>query len=47
QQWDATAQKWTIITDYIAADRDVVDPLIAEDSAAFAAENAITPRECK
>jgi len=24
----------------------VVDPLIAEDSAAYAAENNITPRDC-
>jgi len=47
QQWDAKAQKWSLITDYIAADREVVDPLIAEDSAAFAAENALTPRACK
>jgi len=46
QQWDAKAKKWTLITDYIAADREVVDALIAEDSAAFAKENNITPREC-
>ena len=47
QQWDAKAKKWKIITDFISADREVVDPLIAEDSAAFAKENNITPRECK
>ncbi len=46
QQWDAQAQKWTIITDFIAADREVVDELIAADAAAFAAEAGITPREC-
>ena len=28
------------------ADREVVDALIAEDSAAYAAENNITPRDC-
>ena len=44
QQWDAAAKKWNIITDFISADRDVVDPLIAEDSAAFAKEAGITPR---
>ena len=44
QQWDAAAQKWTLITDYIAADREVVDALIAEDAAAFAAEAGLTPR---
>ncbi len=46
QQWDASAKKWTLITDFVASDRDVLDPLIAEDSAAFAKENNITPRDC-
>ncbi len=46
QQWDADTQSWSLITDFIAADRDVVDALIAEDSTAFAAENNITPRSC-
>jgi branched-chain amino acid transport system substrate-binding protein len=45
-QWDADTKSWTQITDYMAADREVVDALIAEDSAAYAAENNITPREC-
>lgn len=47
QQWDAKEGKWKLITDFIASDREVIDPLIAEDSAAFAKENNITPRECK
>jgi branched-chain amino acid transport system substrate-binding protein len=46
QQWDAKSQSWSIITPYMEADREVVDALIAEDSAAYAAENNITPREC-
>ncbi len=46
QQWDAAAKQWKIITEFTPADRDVIDPLIAEDSAAYAAENSITPREC-
>ncbi|HUF86228.1 MAG TPA: ABC transporter substrate-binding protein [Thermohalobaculum sp.] len=46
QQWDAESQSWSIITDYMEADREVVDALIAEDSAAYAQENNITPREC-
>ncbi|MEM9763825.1 MAG: ABC transporter substrate-binding protein [Pseudomonadota bacterium] len=46
QQWDAAAGEWSLITDFIAADRSVVDPLIAEDSGAYAAENNITPRDC-
>ena len=46
QQWDAMAGKWALITDFMGADREVVDPLIAADSAAYAAENGITPRDC-
>ncbi|MEM8630512.1 MAG: ABC transporter substrate-binding protein [Pseudomonadota bacterium] len=41
QQWDASAKTWTLITDYIESDKDVIMPLVAEDSAAFAAENGI------
>ncbi|WP_298434898.1 ABC transporter substrate-binding protein [uncultured Jannaschia sp.] len=43
QQWDAAAGEWEIITDWIDSDRDVIDPLIEEDSAAYAAEAGITP----
>ncbi len=46
QQWDAAAKTWSLVTDFTGADREVVDALIAEDSAAFAAENSITPRDC-
>ncbi|MFT5114619.1 MAG: branched-chain amino acid transport system substrate-binding protein [Parasphingorhabdus sp.] len=46
QQWDAASKSWSLITDFVGADRDVVDALIAEDSAAYAAENNITPRDC-
>ncbi len=44
QQWDADTQTWTILTDWIESDRSVIDPLIAEDSAAFAAEAGVTER---
>jgi branched-chain amino acid transport system substrate-binding protein len=44
QQWDADSQTWSVITDWISADRSVVDPLIAEDSAAYAAEAGISER---
>ncbi|UWQ17705.1 ABC transporter substrate-binding protein [Jannaschia sp. M317] len=43
QQWDAAAGEWKILTDWISSDRSVIDPLIAEDSGAYAAENNITP----
>jgi branched-chain amino acid transport system substrate-binding protein len=43
-QWDAAAKKWNAASEWITADTDVIDPLIAEDSAAFAAENSIAER---
>jgi len=46
QQWDAEAETWTLITDFIPPDEDVVDPLIKQDSQKFAKENGIEPREC-
>jgi len=43
QQWDASAGAWNALTDYISPDKAVIEPLVAEDSGAFAAENNITP----
>ncbi len=43
-QWDATAKKWNLISDFVASDSSVVDPLIKADSEAYAAENNITER---
>ena len=43
QQWNAEDGTWTALTDYIEPEKAVIDPLIAEDSAAFAEENGITP----
>ena len=43
QQWNADDGQWVAVTDYIEPAKDVTDPLIAEDSAAFADENGITP----
>ena len=39
QQWDASAKTWSLVTDFIGADREVVDALIKEDAAAYKAEN--------
>ena len=47
QQWDAKAKKWSLITDFVASDRSVIDPLIAADSAAYAKESSIKERDCK
>ena len=43
QQWDATAQEWSIISDFAPSNMDVIQPLIDADSAAFAAESGIVP----
>ena len=43
QQWNAAAGEWEILTDWIDSDKDVIQPLIEEDSAAYAAENGIEP----
>ena len=43
QQWDAAAGTWTAVTDYIESDKEVIDALVAEDSAAFASENGVEP----
>lgn len=45
-QWDASAQTWSLISDYKATDASVIAPLIKEDSEAFAKENNIAP-QCK
>jgi branched-chain amino acid transport system substrate-binding protein len=44
QQWDAAAEEWTLVSDFIEPDREVVDPLIKEDSMAFAEEMGIELR---
>ena len=44
QQWDAKAKKWNMITEYMYGDSDVVQKLIAEDSAKYAAEQKIAER---
>lgn len=43
-QWDAMAKTWNSASDWIVSDAEVLDPLIAEDSGAFAAENNIAER---
>ncbi|MNI48529.1 hypothetical protein D3C73_1030970 [compost metagenome] len=44
QQWDGA--NWTLISDWIPADRALLRPLIDEKSAAFAKEKGLTPRTC-
>ena len=42
-QWDYASKSWNMISDFQQSDQDVLNPLIAEDSAAYAAEAGITP----
>jgi len=42
-QWDATSKTWSMISEFAPTDMEVIQPLIDEDSAAYAAENNITP----
>ncbi len=44
QQWDG--KEWKVISDWYTADRAVLDALVAEQSAKYAAEKKITPVDC-
>ena len=44
QQWNASTGEWELVTDWIESDKEVIDALILEDSAAYAAENGIEER---
>ncbi|WP_126979037.1 ABC transporter substrate-binding protein [Frigidibacter oleivorans] len=44
QQWDASAGKWTLLTDFITPDDEVLNALVMEDSAAYAKEAGLTER---
>jgi len=46
QEWDADTQSWVTLTGFIAPDDSVTQPLIDEDSAAYAAEAGLEPRNC-
>ncbi len=42
-QWDAAAGKWSIIDANIQSDQDIIQPLVDQDSMAFAKESGVTP----
>lgn len=46
QQWDASAKTWTLISDFGPSDMDVIQPLIDEDSSAYATENNVELIAC-
>jgi branched-chain amino acid transport system substrate-binding protein len=43
QQWDAAAGEWNLTTGWIQSDRELIMELVMADSAAYAAENNMTP----
>ena len=43
-QWDAMNKTWSVVSDFKPSDKDVIDALVAEDSAAYAVENNIEPQ---
>lgn len=47
QQWDADTKTWSLVTDFIEPDREVVQPLIEQDALAYAKEIGIEPRPCE
>jgi branched-chain amino acid transport system substrate-binding protein len=44
QQWDGT--QWRVISDWIAPDQALVQPLVEASAAKYAQEKGITPRDC-
>jgi len=44
QQWDGKA--WKTISDYYKADLKILDPMVKDAAAKYAAEKKITPRDC-
>jgi branched-chain amino acid transport system substrate-binding protein len=44
QQWDGT--RWTVLTDWVATDQALVQPLVEAAATKYAQEKGITPRVC-
>ena len=44
QQWDGS--KWSFVSDWIEADRKLLDPMVAVAAKKYADEKKITPRDC-
>jgi branched-chain amino acid transport system substrate-binding protein len=44
QQWDGKG--WKVISEWYTADRSILDPMVKDQSAKYAADKKITPRDC-
>ncbi len=47
QQWNASTGKWSLISEFAESDKSIINPLIMEDSMAYAMENKIDMDGCK
>ncbi|MEM9010723.1 MAG: ABC transporter substrate-binding protein [Pseudomonadota bacterium] len=45
-QWSAEARAWRNLSDFIAADAEIVDSMVSAEARRFAQEVGITPRDC-
>ena len=41
-----TARQWKIISDWYTADQEILEPMVKDAAAKYAAEKKITPRDC-
>lgn len=46
QQWDAKAKTWSVASDWIAANSDMLRPMYEESAMQYAKEKGIEPRDC-
>src|SRR4029450_1333600 len=44
QQWDGT--QWTVLTDWLPTDQELVRPLVEASAVKYAQEKGISPRTC-
>jgi branched-chain amino acid transport system substrate-binding protein len=47
QQWDATGQRWRLVSRFYEPDRSLIEPMIRTDSERYATENGIAIRTCR
>jgi branched-chain amino acid transport system substrate-binding protein len=46
QQWDAPGQRWRLVSGFYEPHKDLIAPMIAADSEAYAKDKGIVPRVC-
>ena len=46
QQWDELGKRWRLVSGFYEPNRELIDPLLKEDSERYARENGIAIRSC-